>query len=84
MNIKFLEHGFHGMIVNVPGSEKTSDQLPRRFLESEISQSQLFRKTSFKKPYLYETIRLSVVLEATRFLTTTEFLKQEKIVESEA
>ena len=35
---------------------------------------------SFKKPYLYETIRPNVLLEATRFLTTTELFKQEKIV----
>ena len=88
MNIRSLDrerqHGLHGMVVNVSiDAEKTVDQLPRTFFQSETIQLQLFRKMSFKKPYLYETIRPNVVLEATRFLTTTELFKQEKIVVSD-
>ena len=35
------------------------------------------------KPYLYETIRQNVVLEAARYLSTTEIFKLEKVVVSE-
>ena len=88
MNIRSLgrerQHGLHVMVVNVPiDFEKTADQLPRTFLQSETIQLQLFRKMSLKKRYLYETIRPNVVLKATRFLTTTEFFKQKKIVVSD-
>ena len=80
MNIRSLgrerQHGMHGMVVNVPiDIDKTVNQLPRTFLQSQTIQLQLFRKLSFSKPYLYETIRPSVVLEATRYLSTTELFK---------
>ena len=42
------------MVVNVPiGIDKTVNQLPRTFLQSQTIQLQLFRKLSFSKPYLY-------------------------------
>ena len=66
MNIRSLgrerQHGLHGM-VNVPiDIDKTVKQLPRTFLQSQTIQLQLFRKLSFSKPYLYDTIRPNVVL----------------------
>ena len=88
MNIRSLcrerQHGLHGMVVNVPiDIDKTVNQLPRTFLQSQTIQLQLFRKLSFSKPYLYETIRPNVVLEAARYLSTTELFKLEKVVISE-
>ena len=88
MNIRSLgrerQHGLHGMVVNVPiDVDKTVNQLPRTFLQSQTIQLQLFRKLSFLKPYLYETIRPNVVLEAARYLSTTELFKLEKVVVSE-
>ena len=88
MNIRSLgrerQHGLHGMVVNVPiYIDKTVNQLPRTFLQSQTIQLQLFRKLSFSKPYLYETIRPNVVLEAARYLSTTELFKLEKVVVSE-
>ena len=78
------QQGLQGMVVNVLiDSEKTDDQLPGTFWQSETIQLQLFWKMSFKKSYLYESIRPDVVLEGTRFLTTTELFKQEKIVVSD-
>ena len=43
----------------------------------------MFRKLSFSKPYLYETIRPNVVLEAASYLSTTELFNLEKVVVSE-
>ena len=88
MNIRSLgrerQHGLHGMVVNVPiDIDKTVNQLPRTFIQSQTIQLQLFRKLSFAKPYLYETIRPNVVLEAARYLSTTEFFKLEKVIVSE-
>ena len=88
MNIRSLgrerQHGLHGMVVNVPiDIDKTVNQLPRTFLQSQTIQLQLFRKLSFSKPYLYETIRPNVVLEAARYLSNTELFKLEKVVVSE-
>ena len=88
MNIRSLgrerQRGLHGMVVNVPiDVDKTVNQLPRTFLQSQTIQLQLFRKLSFSKPYLYETIRPNVVLEAARYLSTTELFKLEKVVVSE-
>ena len=88
MNIRSLgrerQHGLHGMVVNVPiDIDKTVNQLPTTFLQSQTIQLQLFRKLSFSKPYLYETIRPNVVLEAARYLSNTELFKQEKVVVSE-
>ena len=88
MNIRSLgrerQHGLHGMVVNVPiDIDKTVNQLPRTFLQSQTIQLQLFRKLSFSKPYLYETIRPNVLLEAARYLSTTELFKLEKVVVSE-
>ena len=88
MNIRSLgrerQHGLHGMVVNVPiDIDKTVNQLPRTFLQSQTIQLQLFRKLSFSKPYLYETIRPNVVLEAARYLSDTELFKLEKVVVSE-
>ena len=72
------------MVVNVPiDVDKTVNQLPRTFLQSKTIQLQLFRKLSFSKPYLYETIRPNVVLEAARYLSTIEIFKLEKVVVSE-
>ena len=87
MNIRSLgrerQHGLHGMVVNVPiDIDKTVNQLPRTFLQSQTIQLQLFRKLSFSKPYLYETIRPNVVLEAARYLSDTELFKLEKVVVS--
>ena len=87
MNIRSLgrerQHGLHGMVVNVPiDIDKTVNQLPRTFLQSQTIQLQLFRKLSFSKPYLYETIRPNVVLEAARYLSNTELFKLEKVVVS--
>ena len=84
MNIRSLgrerQHGLHGMVVNVPiDVDKTVNQLPRTFLQSQTIQLQLFRKVSFQKPYLYETIRPNIVLEAARYLSNTELFKQQKI-----
>ena len=88
MNIRSLgrerQHGLHGMVVNVPiDIDKTVNQLPRTFLQSQTIQLQLFRKLSFSKPYLYETIRPNVVLEAARYLSNTELFKLEKVIVSE-
>ena len=88
MNIRSLgrerQHGLHGMVVNVPiDIDNTVNQLPRTFLQSQTIQLQLFRKLSFSKPYLYETIRPNVVLEAARYLSDTELIKLEKVVVSE-
>ena len=88
MNIRSLgrerQHGLHEMVVNVPiDIDKTVSQLPRTFLQSQTIHLQLFRKLSFAKPYLYETIRPNVVLEAARYLSTTEIFKLEKVVVSE-
>ena len=85
MNIRSLgrerQHGLHGMVVNVPiDIDKTVNQLPRTFLQLQTIQLQLFRKLSFSKPYLYETIRPNVVLEAACYLSTTELFKLEKVV----
>ena len=72
------------MVVNVPiDIDNTVNQLPRTFLQSQTIQLQLFRELSFSKPYLYETIRPNVVLEAARYLSTTEIFKLEKVVVSE-
>ena len=88
MNIRSLgrerQHGLHGMVVNCPiDIDKTVNQLPRTFLQSQTIQLQLFRKLSFSKPYLYETKRPNVVLEAARYLSTTELFKLQKVVVSE-
>ena len=88
MNIRSLgrerQHGLHGMVVNMPiDIDKTVNQLPRTFLQSQTIQLQLFRKLSFSKPYLYETIRPNVVFEAARYLSNTELFKLEKVVLSE-
>ena len=88
MNIRSLDrqrqHGLHEMVVNVPiDVDKTVNQLSRTFLQPQTIQLQLFRKLSFSKPYLYETIRPNVVLEAARYLSTTELFKLEKVVVSE-
>ena len=88
MNISSLgrerQHGQHGMVVNVPiDIDKTVNQLPRTLVQSQTIQLQLFRKLSFSKPYLYETIRPNVVLEAARYLSNTELFKLEKVVLSE-
>ena len=88
MNIRSLgrkrQHGLHGMVVNVPiDIDKTVKQLYRTFLQSQTIQLQLFRKLSISKPYLYETIRPNVVLEAARYLSNTELFKLERVVVSE-
>ena len=88
MNIRSLgrerQHGLHGMVVNVPiYIDNTVNQLHRTFLHSQTIQSQLFRKLSCSKSYLYETKRLIIVLEATRYLSNTELFKLEKVVVSE-
>ena len=88
MNIRSLgrerQHGLHGMVVDVLiYIDKTVDQFPRKFLESQTIQLQLFRKLSFAKPCLYETIRPNVVLAAARYLSTTELFKLEMVVVSE-
>ena len=88
MNIRSLcrerLHGLHGIVVNVPiDIDKTVNQLPRRFLQSETFQLQLFRELSFSKPFLNETIRPNVVLEAACYLSNTELFKLEKVVVSE-
>ena len=85
MNIRSLgrerQVGLHGMIVNVPiDINKTVNQLPRTFQQSQTIQLQLFRKMSFSKPYLYETIRPNLVQEAALYLSNTELFKQEKVV----
>ena len=88
MNIRSLgrerQQGLHGMVVNIPiNTEQSVNQLPRNFSQSQTIQLQLFRKLSYAKPYLYETIRPRVVLEAARYLSTTELCKQQKVVLSE-
>ena len=85
MNIRSLgrerQHGLHGMVVNVPiDVEKTVNQLPRTFQQSQTIQLQLFRKRSFSKPYLYETIRPNLVVEAARYLSDTDLFKDQKVV----
>ena len=80
MNIRSLgrerQQGLHGMVVNIPiNTEQSVNQLPRKFSQSQTIQLQLFRKLSYAKPYLYETIRPRVVLEAARYLSTTELCK---------
>ena len=88
MNIRSLgrerQVGLHGMIVNVPiNIDKTVNQLPRTFQQTQTIQLQLFRKLSFSKPYLLETIRPNVVLEAALYLSNTELFKQQKVCLSE-
>ena len=88
MNIRSLgrerQHGLHGMIVNVPiDVEKTVNKLPRTFEQSQTIQLQLFRKMSYKKPYLYETIRPQNVLAAARYLLSTQLFREEGIELSE-
>ena len=88
MNIRSLgrerQQGLHGMVVNIPiDTERTVNQLPRNFALSQTIQLQLFRKLSYSKPYLYETIRPKVVLAAVRFLSTTELFKQQNVVLSD-
>ena len=61
MNIRSLgrerQQGLHGMVVNIPiNTEQSVNQLPRNFSQSLTIQLQLFRKLSYTKPYLYETI----------------------------
>ena len=71
-------------LFNVPiDIDKSVNPLPRTFLQSQTIQLQLFRKLSFSKPYLYETIRPNLVLEAAPYLSDTEFFKLEKVVVSE-
>ena len=88
MNIRSLgrerQVGLHGMIVNVPiDIDKTVNQLPRTFQQSQTIQLQFFRKLSFSKPYLFETIRPNVVLEAAFYLSNTELFKLQKVSLSE-
>ena len=74
----------HGMVVNIPiDTERIVNKLPRYFTHSQTIQLQLFRKLSFSKPYLYETIRSKVLLAAARYLSTTELFKQQNVVLSE-
>ena len=85
MNIRSLgrerQHGLHGMVVNVPiDVEKTVNQLPRTFQQSQTIQLQLFRKLSYSKPYLYETIRPNLVVEAASYLSNTNLFKDQKVV----
>ena len=84
MNIRSLgrerEQGLHELVVNIPiNTEQSVNQLPRNFSQSQTIQLRLFRKLSYTKPYLYETIRPRVVLEAARYLYTTELCKQQKL-----
>ena len=76
MNIKSLgrerQHGLHGDCVNVPiDVHQTVLKLPRTFDQCQTIQLQLFRKMSYKRPYIYETIRPEKVLTAARYLLTT-------------
>ena len=72
------------MIVNVPiDVEKSVNKLPRTFEQSQTIQLQLFRKMSYKKPYLYETIRPQNVLAAARYLLSTQLFREEGIEVSE-
>ena len=85
MNIRSLgrecQQGLH---VNIPiDTERTVNQLPRNFTQSQTIQLQLFRKLSYSKPYLYETIRPKAVLAAARYLSTTKLFKQQNVVLSE-
>ena len=88
MNIRSLgrerQVRLHRMIVNVPiDIDKTVNQLPRTFQQSQTIQLQLFRKLSFSKHCLFETIRPNVVLEAALYLSNTELFKQQKVSLSE-
>jgi hypothetical protein len=66
-----------GNVVNVPIKlDKTVSILPRDFNDTKIIQLKLMRRMAYKKPYLYETIRPNVVLEALEYL-----LKQPAYVE---
>ena len=68
------------MVVNLPiNIEHSVNQLPRNFSESQTIQLQLFWKLSYTKLYLYVTIGLRVVLGATRYISTTELCKQQKL-----
>jgi hypothetical protein len=58
-----------GNVVNVPIKlDKTVSILPREFNDTKIIQLKLMRRMAYKKPYLYETIRPNVVLEALEYL----------------
>ena len=88
MNIRSLDRerqqGLHGMVVNIPiNTEQFVNQLTRNLSQSLTMQLQLFRKLSYTKPYLYKRIRTRVVLEAARYLSTTELCHQQKVVLSE-
>ena len=73
IQILILSMVLHGMVVNIPiNTAQSVNQLPRNFSQSQTIQLQLFRKLSYTKPYLYETIKPRVVLEAARYLSSTE------------
>ena len=60
--------GLHGLVVNVAiDVDTTINHLPRTFEQSQTIQLQLYRKMSYKKPYMYETIRPNVLM-ASKFL----------------
>ena len=70
----------HGNVVNVPIKiDKTLNILPRCFDESHIIQIEFMLKMEYKKPYLYETIRPKIVLEAIRYLITQPLYINENI-----
>ena len=80
MNIRFQgrerQQGLHRMVVYIHiNNDQAVNQLPRYSSQSLITQLQLFRKLSYTKPYLYKSIRPRVVLEAARYLSTTELCK---------
>jgi hypothetical protein len=67
-------------VVNVPMKiDRTLNILPRCFDESHIIQIEFMRKMEYKKPYLYETIRPKIVLEAIRYLITQPLYINENI-----
>lgn len=85
MQIKELgtgkQYGIFGNTVNVPmNPAEVVTALPRRMNEKATIQLQFMRKTCYKRPYLYESIRPKVIYDITKhFVQTSELYKEEKV-----
>jgi len=75
-----LQSALRGNLVNVENDlEKCASVLPRTFNETSIIQVKLMRKMIYKKPYMFQTVRLFKVLKAAQYLVQQEGYIEEGI-----
>ncbi|MFN7491091.1 MAG: DUF6570 domain-containing protein [Chryseotalea sp.] len=77
------QSGILGNVVNVPVNvEKTLNMLPVNFKDSKIIQLNFMRKIDYTKPYMRDTVRPKIVIEAVKYLTSQKLYKDNAIIMS--